>query len=495
MSDQTIPEISLNRQWAERMFSAEPESALPFSFQYGGQELREFIGSWKREISEEAPDDTCRFRTLTLIDPETGLEARAVVTIYTDTPGVDWTLYLTNRGSARTPIIETVNALDASVSAAPDAAPVLHRLHGSAFSAHGWLPFHEPMAKGQRVEIAPAGGKSSQGASPFFSLSWGDGGIITAVGWPGQWNASAEWDAQGILRLRAGMASARLMLHPGESIRSLRILKIHWTGTDHERACNLFRQTMLGHITPKVSGTVVTPPIVHLSTSFYELNDSTEENVLSHLEAIKNLGFEYFWLDAYWTRGGFPDGMGNYGFPLRRVEPPDRFPGGLKPVGDALHREGMKFVVWSEPERVAAGTHIASERPEWVISPDGSGNGLLNLGLPDACDYLTRYLIAAIREYGIDCLRIDFNINPLPFWEYLDRQDAERAGMAEIRYVEGHYRMWDAVLRACPHLFIDNCASGGERINLETCSRSIPLWRTDTTIDPLNRRDFNQAAL
>jgi alpha-galactosidase len=55
--------------------------------------------------------------------------------------------------------------------------------------------------------------------------------------------------------------------------------------------------------------------------------------------------------------------------------------------------------------------------------------------------------------------------------------------------------MWDDVLAACPGLFIDNCASGGMRIDLETCARSIPLWRTDATIGPLYEGRFEQAAL
>jgi len=38
------------------------------------------------------------------------LELRAVATIYTDTPGVDWTLYLSNLGSKDTPIIENLKA-------------------------------------------------------------------------------------------------------------------------------------------------------------------------------------------------------------------------------------------------------------------------------------------------------------------------------------------------------------------------------------------------
>jgi hypothetical protein len=40
--------------------------------------------------------------------------------------------------------------------------------------------------------------------------------------------------------------------------------------------------------------------------------------------------------------------------------------------------------------------------------------------------------------------------------------------------------MWDELRQRHPKLTIDNCASGGRRIDLETCSRSYPLWRSDT---------------
>jgi alpha-galactosidase len=80
-------------------------------------------------------------------------------------------------------------------------------------------------------------------------------------------------------------------------------------------------------------------------------------------------------------------------------------------------------------------------------------------------------------------------------WDILDQEDPDRAGIAEVRYVEGLYRMWDDILAAHPGLFIDNCASGGQRIDIELCSRSIPLWRTDGTITPLMEKNYEEAAL
>jgi len=57
--------------------------------------------------------------------------------------------------------------------------------------------------------------------------------------------------------------------------------------------------------------------------------------------------------------------------------------------------------------------------------------------------------------------------------------------MTEIRWVEGLYAFWDELLRRHPGLIIDDCASGGRRIDLEMISRSTPLSRTDFTYDLL----------
>jgi alpha-galactosidase len=468
---------------------------LPISFVLGGRRSSELLPHWKRAVERKEIDASRRGFTVTLSDPQTGLELRAEAIVYTDVPGVDWTLHITNRGTGDSPVLEHLKALNVTISPGLGRAPVLHRLHGSTAMVDDWLPFEEDILPGKPTEFSPRDGKSSQGACPFFNVAWPGGGVITAIGWSGQWVASVEREKQGSLHLQAGQQNLRLTLHPGETVRSPRILQLYWFGEDPQVAYNLFRRTMLHHVVPKVNGTTVVPPIVHLSTSFYESNGSTEKNVLSHLESIKGLGFEVFWLDAYWTRDGFPEGMGHYGFPLQRAEPPDRFPLGLRPIADAAHQEQMGFLAWFEPERVAAGTEVAIEHPDWIISDGNNSSSLFNLGVPAAREFMTKYLIAAIRAYGMDWLRIDFNISPGPFWQVLNRQNPDRVGIAEIRYVEGLYRMWDDILRAYPKLSIDNCASGGMRIDLETCSRSLPLWRTDGTITPLMGQDFNQAAL
>lgn len=497
------PEVALNRAWAERMFSGRAGSVPPFSFVYGGRPSGEFLGGWKRDLKEEQPDGTRTTRTLTFTDPKTALEVRAVATIYTDAPGADWTVYFTNRGTNDTPPIEQIRALDATDSTGDrDAAATVHRLNGSTCRADDWLPFDEQLAKGQTIDFTATGGRSSN-VCPFFNVSWSTGGVITAIGWSGQWAASLQRDGNGFLRIRAGMERTHIALRPGESIRSPRIMQIRWAGSDQPVSYNLFRRTMISHILPRIDGRLVTPPVttpspwaIHDGDVWKYIYGFKEADALEEIKYLRGLSYEYYWTDAYFTRGNFPGGMGNYGLPLLEVVPdPVRFPRGLRPISDAAHDAGMKYIVWFEPERVVRGTTIAVRHPEYVIWREKNDSGLYNLGIPEAREYMTEVLTTAVKEWRMDCLRIDYNIDPLPYWQTADGEDPSRVGMCEIRYVEGLYRMWDDILKARPGLFIDNCASGGRRIDLETCSRAIPLWRTDGVIEPYIKFDYDQTAL
>ncbi len=491
-----------NRKWAENAFSLKIASnpsdrmnpGIPFSFVYGGHNSSEFLNSWEKQVKDEKIDATKRRRTLILSDPETGLEVRAVAIIYTNTAGVDWTLYFTNNGTRDSPVIEQVKAVDVSIKLGQNQSPpVLHRIKGGDGGVDDWMPFDETIGTGQKNEFAPTAGRSSLGNTPWFNLQWDGGGVITAIGWTGQWKASVE-NNNGLGRIRAGMQHLHIKLLPGETIRSPRIMQLYWFGNDELRAYNLFRQTMLAHIVPRIDGKPIAPPIVHLSTAFYEMDKGTDADVLSHLSAIKGLGFEYFWMDAYYGKDDFPK-VGNYVFPLLRGFNQKRFPNGIKPISDAVRKADLKFLMWFEYERICAGTLIAREHPGWVVLPPDGRWGMFNLAIPEAREYIYKYLSTSIREYGISWLRVDNAVFYESLWAQLDKDYPDRVGISEIRYIEGHYRLWDDLLKEFPYLAIDNCASGGHRVDLETCSRSIPLWRTDGTIGPLLNKNYNQAAI
>ena len=86
------------------------------------------------------------------------------------------------------------------------------------------------------------------------------------------------------------------------------------------------------------------------------------------------------------------------------MEPRDRFPRGLKPIGDAAHKLGLEFLVWFSPETVWAGGELAREHPEWTLFWEKDKPlldwGQVDLGIPEARQFMTRYLQTVIREYG-----------------------------------------------------------------------------------------------
>jgi alpha-galactosidase len=111
----------------------------------------------------------------------------------------------------------------------------------------------------------------------------------------------------------------------------------------------------------------------------------------------------------------------------------------------------------------------------------GKKGGLLDLGNPQARQWLVDHVYGLIAKEGIDIYRNDFNIDPLPFWRGADPPD--RQAVAENRYVAGYLAYWDELLRRNPKLLIDSCASGGRRNDLETLRRSVPLLRSDVHFD------------
>jgi alpha-galactosidase len=138
----------------------------------------------------------------------------------------------------------------------------------------------------------------------------------------------------------------------------------------------------------------------------------------------------------------------------------------------------MKFLLWLETERATDHAAITSEHPEYFI-PAGGGNYMLDLGNREACDYAIETVSKVLQEEGVDCYREDFNFNTIPAWEEADSRAPDRTGMAESLFITGFYRFWETLRERFPDLLIDNCASGGRRIDLMTSSLGIPMWRSD----------------
>jgi len=430
------------------------------------------------------------------------MEARIEITSCKDFPALDWVIHFTNKGQSVSPLLEQLLPLNLTIGMPPGTV-MFHHAMGSTAEATDFLPIDQQLEPGHPpINMAPNGGRSSDGVLPFFNMAWPAGGLVWAVGWSGQWSQQIQRRKDGQVDIRAGQQTLCAKLNPGESIRTPRILLLSWSGDDRMRGHNLLRRLLLAHYVPRRNGEIVMPPVTQNMWWALDLgNGTTEENQLQNMRALPALGGEAWWLDAGWFEGGWPSGAGSW------VPNVQHFPRGLKPLGDEAHKLGLKFLVWFEPERVYHASRIAKEHPEFVLGWEkGKSNkgmysvcnpsspvcdGLFNLGDPAALTWMTDQLSKSISDGGIDIYRTDFNIPPLPYWQQTDEPD--RQGITENHYITGLYALWDELLKRHPGLVFDDCASGGRRIDLELISRAYVLSRSDSVGSPDSTPAWDQA--
>jgi alpha-galactosidase len=461
----------------------------PFSFVYGGKKSDSFIKSWQFKAEKLKPEDPSILEYIyTYSDKNSGLTVKCFVTSFSDFPAVEWVLKFSNSSAKNSLLIEKAAVADHSFLFEGKNTFILHYARGSNATRSDFQPVDKTMNIDEHIYMTPAGGRSSDNtAFPFFNIeSSSKAGIMVSIGWSGKWFADVSQADEKTVSLRSGMEKMHLVLYPGEEIRTPKICMLFWKSEERMTGHNQFRQFILKHHSRQINGTFAEYP---LSGSFdygdpqpcNEYTCLTEEFAVALVKRYQYFKIlpELFWLDAGWyagcgwnkEKGGWWQNVGNWSVDR------ERFPNGLKPVSDAVHNAGSKFMVWFEPERVSPGTMIDREHSGWLIKLPGNDNYLFDLGNKDARIWLTDYISDFLKNEGIDYYRQDFNFDPLPYWEANDKPD--RKGISEIKHIEGLYAFWDSLLVRFPNMLIDNCASGGRRIDLETTSRSSPLWRTD----------------
>lgn len=204
-----------------------------------------------------------------------------------------------------------------------------------------------------------------------------------------------------------------------------------------------------------------------------------EDNQLALARRAASLGAEMFVVDDGWFGARDDDraGLGDW-TPHRR-----RFPRGLRPLADEVHRLGMSFGVWVEPEMVNADSDLFRAHPDWVLHlPDRDATELrnqlvLDFSRPEVTDWAYGWLHALIADNGVDFLKWDFNRS---FTE-AGGHGGRPARQVYIEHARGVYRLLDRLRAAFPALRVEACAGGGGRTDLGMLRRTDQVWTSDNT--------------
>ncbi|NEG54875.1 glycoside hydrolase family 36 protein [Bifidobacterium platyrrhinorum] len=197
--------------------------------------------------------------------------------------------------------------------------------------------------------------------------------------------------------------------------------------------------------------------------------DPTTEKLLPLVKGAAEVGAEIFCIDAGWydDTGDWWPSVGEW-MPSRK-----RFPNGITEVIDAIRDAGMIAGLWLEPEVIGVKSPMAVKLPESaffhrhgrrVVEQE---RYLLDLRDPAARKHLDDTVDRLVNDYGVGYFKFDYNVSP----DAGTDTDADGAGDGLL----GHNRAYGAWVEGLharhPELIIENCSSGGMRMDFAQTSR------------------------
>lgn len=438
---------------------------------------------------ETREDGLCRAVLCFALRGERPLTARLDLELDERFGVLAWTLYFENRGEADSPVISDVDALHLLL---PGENPVLKGILGD--HVNSYAPYERKLCE-EETRFFCDSGRPTHEFFPYFNLEIGDGGCFVVLGWAGTWEAVFTGEDGGARLIGRGTNGLHAYLKPGEVIRTPRMLLLPYAGRNEDDAMNLWRRYYVARVLPKEADGAPLRPFsttcLCYDTGLPNSDGSISERYSTWRPSMEKLisegiHMDYRWFDAGW----YMDADGNtvpsewWSTIGTWTLDPVKWPGGsFRESTDYARAHGMKTLMWFEPERT---THVDSlcrywgYKKEWAL--EGGGN---DIGQRECLEWTLDRILSTLEKGGVEMYREDNNFNARPCWRALDAQMGEdRQGITENRAVMAHYEMWDRIIAfTMAHggaSFVDSCASGGGRNDLESMRRAVPLLRSDS---------------
>jgi alpha-galactosidase len=193
----------------------------------------------------------------------------------------------------------------------------------------------------------------------------------------------------------------------------------------------------------------------------------THENMVRLADRLKGSPIRYLVIDAGWYAplgGEWATAQGDW------VPNPTHYPQGLAATTEAIRQRGLIPGLWFEME-VTGESAAAYQLTDHLLKRDGQvytagGRRFWDMNDPWVIDYLSQRVIGLLRETGMGYLKVDYN-------ETLGMgvDGGESLGEGLRLQTEGTYRFFERIRQELPDLVIENCSSGGHRLEPSMMSR------------------------
>jgi alpha-galactosidase len=414
------------------------------------------------------------------IDPESGILARSAT--------------IENRGTGSDASAVTVEQAAAAAWALPAGHYTLNYLTGRW--AGEWSLTQETVHPGARV-IESRRGSTGHQANPWFAIQSGAPDENTgdvwfgALGWSGSWRIVVEQDQLDAVRVTGGYNPFDFgyVLKAGEKLETP-VFYGGYTAHGLGGASRLLHGFELAHILPRTQATAGQPaprprPVIYNSWEATEFSVS-EAGQIALAEKAAALGIDRFVMDDGWFGQRKDDHAGLGDWYVNK----EKFPNGLKPLVDRVHRLGMSFGLWVEPEMVNPDSDLYRAHPDWVLHFAGRPETeqrnqlVLNLARKDVRDYVLGFLDKLLTENDIAFLKWDYNRNwSEPGWDQLPAAEQKQV---YVEFTQNLYGILAELRKRHPNVEIESCSGGGGRVDLGILRYVDEVWPSDNT-DPFDR--------
>ena len=454
---------------------------IPLTYRIGERVFRGIPDDFSPRIERRSVDSNITEYRIVGKSPD-NITVTAEALCYHDFPVVEWFATLSNEGDKATGIVSDIRWVTEIVGT----DPILCHSNGDNQTETGYSIFYDRIDS--EISMTPEGGLPNANAFPYMRILMNEWYLNLAIGWPGMWTAEFSPSENGTL-ISVKQNRCHMKILPGETMRTPR-LTFMAAGDSEDHARNLWRKWYFKHIIPTENGKPLGPMYVLCDQipGHEEFTASSTETQCRALETYIAHGLrpDIWWLDAGW----YPNDTHWWSCVGTWRHDPERFPNGLGELGRMCEENGVRFLLWFEPERVRDGSEIHAEHSDWLISFDDWPEHMLDLSKREAVDWLTDNISEKIEEYHVHIYRQDFNTQAMAYWNYIETED--RIGAIENGHIQGYLAYWDALLDRHPGILLDSCASGGRRNDLDTMRRSVPLHYTDVGYGnhPVKQKQF-----
>jgi alpha-galactosidase len=196
--------------------------------------------------------------------------------------------------------------------------------------------------------------------------------------------------------------------------------------------------------------------------------DPTTAKLLPLIDAAAEVGCEYFCIDCGWySDGAWWDGVGAW-------EPSaKRFPGGIREVIERIRARGMVPGLWLELEVMGVKSpKLADASDDWFFMRHGRrvkdrSRYQLDFRNPAVVAHADAVLARLVDDWGVGYIKLDYNINAGLGTELA----ADSPGDGLLQHNRAYLAWLDRVFARWPGLVIENCSSGGMRIDYAMLAR------------------------